>query len=320
MEKALQQFMEKHQLSETNGVVHGRYKGYYINVAVDRFNAPSLIVVVHGNIADNAVSLLSYLENTHKENHIFSYDVTKEGLFMGFAELSIAKSINYMESNLDTIIEKLAGLNISGADYCVVCGKPMDGDTEVVQYNGPLVEIHSHCKDAMNESLKKEEEDIVAMRKAEKEALDSMPNNYGKAILGAILGGLVGGIVTVILYMVGYMASLSGVVGALLGAYLYKRFGGKTNWVKGVAVGVSALVMVLASYHIMLLIEVAGVSSQAGITLGEGLGLVFADTEFVSAYASEVAMLVLFTLIGVGVVVYNIVREIKRVNQYYAGK
>lgn len=320
MEKALKQFMEKHQLSETNGVVHGRYNGYYITVAVDKFNAPPLIVVVHGNIADNAVSLLSYFENTHKENHIYSYDVARDRLLMSFSEFSLAKSINCMERNLDTIIEKLAELNINGADYCIVCGEPMDGDTEVVQYYGPLVEIHSHCKDALNESIKKEEEDIAAMRKAEKEALDSMPNNYGKAILGAILGGLVGGIVTVILYMIGYMAALSGVVGALLGAYLYKRFGGKTNWVKGVAVGVSTLVMVLASYHIMLLIEVSNAATQAGITLAEGFSRLFTDSEWTSAYTSDIVMLLVFTLIGVAVVVYDIIREIRRVNQYYAGK
>lgn len=153
----------------------------------------------------------------------------------------------------------------------------------------------------------------------EKVVLDQeseVKENVLAGIVGAFLFSLAGAAVYVLLNMIGYIASISGLVGAVCAVKGYSVFSKKESK-KGIVIAaiISVLVIVLAWYFCMAydLYDAYKSFYEAGetdfyYTFGEAVQvapLFLAEPEIARAYLGDLALSLLFCLLGCGSYVFT---------------
>ena len=102
----------------------------------------------------------------------------------------------------------------------------------------------------------------------------------------------------IVLYYIGFLSALTAVLAVFLGNYFYVKFGGKANNVKNIIVAlVSLIVLVLACVGIYY-VEVGSVIAANNLNMTP-FELIFSDEELTGMFISDMAMNVIFTIIGV---------------------
>lgn len=146
--------------------------------------------------------------------------------------------------------------------------------------------------------------------------------NVVAGVVGALLFSLAGGILWFVLYLMGFVAGISGLIGAVCAVKGYSIFAKKES-VKGVVISVVAaiLVMVLA-WYLCLAYDVWDIHKywyETGeidytITYFEAVrasGLYLSDPEIGPLYLKDLAIGLVFCVIGGGSFVVNKIKEIK---------
>ena len=128
------------------------------------------------------------------------------------------------------------------------------------------------------------------------------------SIIGAFLGGLVFSIPWVVVYVLGnYIMSILAFLIAL-GAYIfYKKFGGEVTKKTSITIGVISLVIV--TFLVFIVIPLALMVSEGHGFNFAYLGVLYSDSEFVSAIISDYVVSVIFTLLGISGVVASINKD-----------
>lgn len=128
------------------------------------------------------------------------------------------------------------------------------------------------------------------------------------SIIGAFIGGLIFSIPWVLVYVFGnYIMSILAFLIAT-GAYIfYKKFGGEVTKKTSITIGVISLVIVTFLVFIVLPLALM-VSEGHGFNFAY-LGVLYSDSEFVSAIISDYVVSVIFTLLGISGVVASINKD-----------
>ena len=215
-------------------------------------------------------------------------------------------TLNPLIEAIGVLFEKLPALfkqkEIPGADVCPYDGNPMTENSKRCVMNGFFVTLNNDCIGSINKAIE-EENRLFA----------NAPNNYLQGICGALVGGVVGAALVIALYFMEYVASISAIIAVMLGAFLYRKFGGKPNAVMIVIVSVISLIFILIGYYAAVIIDIISEFSLDFGSAAEWLNLSLAeDPEFSKWFYTNLALLLVFTALGIGVMIFSLVRQIKR--------
>ena len=215
-------------------------------------------------------------------------------------------TLNPLIEAISVLFEKLPVLfkqkEIPGADVCPYDGNPMTENSKRCVMNGFFVTLNNDCIGSINKAIE-EENRLFA----------NAPNNYLQGICGALVGGVVGAALVIALYFMEYVASISAIIAVMLGAFLYRKFGGKPNAVMIVIVSVISLIFILIGYYAAVIIDIISEFSLDFGSAVELLNLNLAENpEFSKLFYTNLALLLVFTALGIGVMIFSLVRQIKR--------
>lgn len=215
-------------------------------------------------------------------------------------------TLNPLIEAIGVLFEKLPALfkqkEIPGADVCPYDGNPMTENSRRCVMNGFFVTLNNDCIGSINKAIE-EENRLFA----------NAPNNYLQGICGALVGGVVGAALVIALYFMDYVASISAIIAVMLGAFLYRKFGGKPNAVMIVIVSVISLIFILIGYYAAVIIDIISEFSLDFGSAIELLNLNLAENpEFSKLFYTNLALLLVFTALGIGVMIFSLVRQIKR--------
>ena len=215
-------------------------------------------------------------------------------------------TLNPLIEAIGVLFEKLPALfkqkEIPGADVCPYDGNPMTENSKRCVMNGFFVTLNNDCIGSINKAIE-EENRLFA----------NAPNNYLQGICGALVGGVVGAALVIALYFMEYVASISAIIAVMLGAFLYRKFGGKPNAVMIVIVSVISLIFILIGYYAAVIIDIISELSLDFGSAVELLNLNLAENpEFSKLFYTNLALLLVFTALGIGVMIFSLVRQIKR--------
>lgn len=209
--------------------------------------------------------------------------------------------------NLPVLFDRLIALlkqnELPGADTCPYDGKPLiEAEKKRCSINGFYVTLNNDCVSSINQQIEEENR-----------AFANAPNNYLQGICGALVGGVVGAALVIALYFMEYVASISAIIAVMLGAFLYRKFGGKPNAVMIVIVSVISLIFILIGYYAAVIIDIISEFSLDFGSAVELLNLNLAENpEFSKLFYTNLALLLVFTALGIGVMIFSLVRQIKR--------
>lgn len=215
-------------------------------------------------------------------------------------------TLNPLIEAIGVLFEKIPALfkqkEIPGADVCPYDGNPMTENSRRCVMNGFFVTLNNDCISSINKAIE-EENRLFA----------NAPNNYLQGICGALVGGVVGAALVIALYFMEYVASISAIIAVMLGAFLYRKFGGKPNAVMIVIVSVISLIFILIGYYAAVIIDIISEFSLDFGSAVELLNLNLAENpEFSKLFYTNLALLLVFTALGIGVMIFSLVRQIKR--------
>lgn len=129
------------------------------------------------------------------------------------------------------------------------------------------------------------------------------------------LSGLLGCLVLGFLLSVGFVASISGIIITAAMFYTFQKFY-KTNskWLYVYIVGVAIVEIFLTVLIADGLIVQTIVRANEGliISFGEAISLIFSEGELIGAFFTDFLMSVLFALIGIGIMIFDLVQRQKR--------
>ena len=129
------------------------------------------------------------------------------------------------------------------------------------------------------------------------------------------LAGLGGCLVLGLLLAVGFVASISGIVITLAMYYTFQKFyKTKSKWLYVYIVGVAIIEIFLTVLIAdgLVIKSFAYVSENIILTLGESISLIFSTNELVGAFIADFLLAVLFALIGIGIMIFDLVQKQKR--------
>lgn len=269
-------------VEKEKNVFYGVYKGYELTLAVNQQFYIHLNFFADGNVKAQAVRVFHTTSNQTMTN-------------VGVSVYGLAATVNGMTANsaLKKLIEKLdatiAYLNVNeakGVGYCPYCGEECDL-LKTIRVNDVYVSLDDKCYN-----------EVAKVAAVEEQQYNEQPNNFLKGFLGALLGAGIGAAAWVALYYIGFLSALTAVLAVFLGNYFYVKFGGKANNVKNIIVaGVSLVVLVLACVGIYY-VEVGSVIAANNLNMTP-FELIFSDEELKGYFIYDMAMNVIFTIIGV---------------------
>ena len=300
MNGKLKQELVRLGLNGSGNRYYGALFGYETNVLVNNF------VFVN-------VSFYKTLEQQNAIQHdlllvktkFINWQWNNYGLTLSINGWTFGAIAKNLEAQLKSVYDVLAKNGALGVGYCPVCGKELDFEqTKKCLIDGATISIDNDCVDKINEIIT-----------AENKEFDAAPNNYLKGFFGALIGGAAGAVVAIILYLLGFVSAISAFVSFFVGILLYKKFGGKPNKIM--------LVIVTATTFVCLILAVVSIYVvAAGLeAVAEGLDmsafeafkiLMTTYEDYARGFWADIALTVLFTVVGCVVEIVNNARKIKR--------
>ena len=238
------------------------------------------------------------------KSRFINWQWTYYGIALSITDWTQKSMLKKLESLLQTIYGIFAQNSALGVGYCPICGKELDFEnTKKCLIDGATVSIENDCVEKIN----------IAITEQNKE-FDATPNNYLRGFLGALIGGVAGAVVAIVLYLVGFISALSAFVAFLVGIILYKKFGGKPNKMMLVIVTVTTFVFMILSVLCIYIVASGIEARNAGLEISaiEAFKIVMKDDEVSRLFWVDMAMTVLFTILGC---VWEIIRNAKKIKR-----
>lgn len=269
-------------VEKEKNVFYGVYRGYELTLAVNQQFFVHLNFFADGNIKAQAVRVFHTASNQTMTN----VGVSVYGLAATVNGMTTNSIIKKITEKLDATIAYLNANEAKGVGYCPCCGEECDL-LKTIRVNDVYVSLDDKCYN-----------EVAKVAAVEEQHYNAQPNNYLKGFLGALLGAGIGAAAWVALYYIGFLSALTAVLAVFLGNYFYVKFGGKANNVKNIIVAlVSLIVLVLACVGIYY-VEVGSVIAANNLNMTP-FELIFSDEELTGYFVYDMAMNVIFTIIGV---------------------
>ena len=235
-----------------------------------------------GNVKAQAVRVFHVASNQTMTN----VGVSVYGLAATVNGMTANSALKKLTEKLDATITYLNQNEAKGVGYCPCCGEECDL-LKTIRVNDVYVSLDEKCYN-----------EVAKVAAVEEQQYNEQPNNYLKGFIGAVLGAGIGAVAWIVLYYIGFLSALTAVLAVFLGNYFYVKFGGKANNVKNIIVaGVSLIVLVLACVGIYY-VEVGNIIAANNLNMTP-FELIFSNEEIMGLFVSDMAMNVIFTIIGV---------------------
>lgn len=304
MNKKLQTYFESLGLSIQGNNAYGNLKGYEVsaNVAMLDNVAPVKLHVnlfLHAQLKNQMIEEIKALKYKY-----FTIDEDIYGILLGFNDpLTVGKLLNRMPEMIDSIFGIFNKYEAKGAGYCPICGNELKEESKQYRLEWVVITMDNDCATNINNVIENENKEF-----------NEAPNNYLKGALGACIGALAGIVAYVILFFIGFISALTSFIAILLGGYLYKKFGGKQNYVMVIIVAAISIVsMLLALTGIYYLASQALVLEFGFNSIGiQAFKDMMTIKEFSSEFTTNLLMTLLYTLLGVGYETYRLSKSVKR--------
>lgn len=304
MNKGIAEFFAANGMTVNGNDAYGIVRGYETNG----------ILHVMENVSPFKLHISFYatdeqkraMENAFRNAAIkyFRFSFTPYGLLIGLNDITVKRLVNRLPSLFDLIYGIISENGGLGWGYCPVCGDSMENAEDKKHIiDGLVITLDDACVSNIN-----------AVIDAENQDFSEAPNNYIPGFCGAVLGGIVGGLLAVVLYYLGFVSALSAVVAVLLGAFLYQKFQGKPNKIMVVIVSFTSLVCMVASILIIYIVAAGAAAAEAGVAMTalEAFSYLMEDAEFAGYFFRDLAMVVIFSAIGIGVEIFNLAKKVQR--------
>ena len=304
MNKKWTELFSSYGMEIEKNLAYGKIKDYEVNASVQVFdNASPLKIHISCYATDEQKrNIESGIRNLALK--YFRMSFSEYGLLLGFNDLTVGRLINRLPEVLDKIFAVLSENGALNSEYCPVCGKPLDKETsKKCNIDGLGVTIDNDCVATINTVIKQENKDF-----------DEAPNNYLKGFLGAFIGGLAGVAVAVLLYVADFVSAISAIVSVVAGTFLYKKFHGKQNKMMIVIVSLTTLVLMAATVPAIYIVAAGISASNAGLSISaiDAFRIVMMNAEYARWFYSDLALILLFSAIGIGLEIFVLARQIKR--------
>ncbi len=304
MNKKFTAFFNGLGMTVNKNSAYGVVNGYETNARLNNFD----------NVAPLLVHITCYTTDEAKRNianalraaaiKFCNFQFSPYGLTVGLNDMTGGRLLKRLNGVLDLLYSTIAANGGLGVGYCPVCGKALEAEQAILcQVDGFTISLDEECKTNLNALIDAENKDF-------KEA----PNNYLRGFLGAVVGALAGVVVAILLNVAGFVSSLSAIVSAVLGAFLYEKFGGKPNKMMIVIVSLTTFVFMAATVPAIYIVTSGIAASEYGVNISmfEAFALLMQDSEFASWFYSDLALILLFSALGVGWIIFYLSRKIKR--------
>lgn len=291
--------LERLGLNGNGNHFYGALYGYETNVSV------SNLVLVN-------VSLYKTPEQQNAIQHdllqiktnFLNWQWNNYGITISVSGWTYGTIVKNLESQLKSICEILTKNGALGVGYCPVCGKELDFEnTKKCMIDGNTISIDNDCIQKINE--------VISQENAE---FDAAPNNYLRGFLGALIGGVTGAVIAIILNLVGFVSAISAFVAFFVGILLYKKFGGKPNKMMLVIVTVTTFVCMILSVLSIYIVASGIAARQNGLDISaiDAFKIVMEDEKGSRMFWADMALTILFTVIGCVFEIVSQARKIKR--------
>lgn len=304
MNKKFVAFFTGYGMTVNKNFAYGKIEGYETNAAVYAFDsvAPIRLHVSFYATDEQKRSIETGIRNLVLK--YFKMTFTPYGITLGFNDITTNKLLKRLPAVLNTIFGILKENGALNSEYCPVCGNRIDeANSKKCNIDGFTIQIDNDCVEKINSVISAENQDF-----------NNAPNNYLQGFCGALLGGLAGVVISIILNLIGFVAAISAVVSVLAGSYLYQKFHGKPNKMMIVIVSVTTLVLMAASIPVIYIIAAGIAANSEGLsyTAIEAFQICMLDDEFARYFYTDLALVLVFSAIGVGLEIFTLAKQIKR--------
>ena len=288
----------------TNNAARGVVQGFEMNAAYNALdNSTPLTVHISCYTDDEAKRRICDVFRAEAIKFT-KYSFTPYGFELGLNDWTAGRLAERIGTLIKFATDTLKANGAAGIDCCPVCGKPLaESASKPYAIGDAQITVHDSCIGDINKLIESENIDF-----------ENAPNNYLKGFLGALIGGVAGAALSVCIYIMGFISSIAAIIAVLLGSFLYKKFGGKPTIMMIVIVSVTTLVCMVVSIYATYITAAAISAAQLGLVMSpfEAFGIVMSDAEFAKGFYADLGMLVLFTVIGIGLMIFDMYKGIQR--------
>lgn len=314
MNKDIKKFADHYALnsiSKTN--FYGVIKEYEVNLYFSIFNATTPLQLIFTCVLDNQIKeqLNAYISNC--PNKLTRIEFTSYGFTINTNGFTVKKAVNDLYKVTDDIVSILSSNNVIGFDHCPFTSLELtDENSCYIIKDNSQIRVHKDYAEEHQTRVKEEKEKFVAS-----------PNNYLKGFCGALIGAVVGAFLSIILYLVGYVSAWCSIIAAVLGYYLYKKMGGKSNYMSIIIIAATTLIMMLLVTFIVYIISANNILvntsgyDQRGFEAFkflmnyDGPIIEGSSVTFKSLFVRDMVLSGFFSILGIAISAIDIVRRIK---------
>lgn len=304
MNKKFTAFFMSYGMTVNGNYAYGTIRGYETNASIHSLDvvAPVRFHISFYATDEQKRTMQASIQNLRLK--FFNMLFTPYGLSIGFNDMTTGRLLNRLPAVLDSIFGIIAANGAMTKEYCPVCGKPLDdANTKKCNIDGYTVQIDNGCVENINAVIGAENQDFL-----------NAPNNYLQGFFGALLGGLAGVVLAIGFYAIGFVSAISSVVSVLLGAFLYEKFHGKPNKMMIVIVSLTTLALMAATVPTIYIVAAGIAARNEGLsyTAIEAFRLCMLQKEFKASLYTDLFLVLLFSVIGIGCEIAALARRIKR--------
>lgn len=304
MNKKFAAFFADNGMTVSGNTAYGYVRGYESNAVLTTLDsvAPFKLHIAFYATDENKRAIQDALRGAALK--FFTFKFTPYGLIIGLNDLTTGKLIKRLPSVMDLVYGAISGNGGLGQGFCPVCGNRFEcTDDKKHVIEGFTVSLDDECLSNINAVIEAENKDF-------KEA----PNNYLLGFCGALVGGIVGGLLSAIIYALGFVSSITAIVAVLLGAFLYQKFHGKPNKMMIVIVSCTTLVCMAVSVLVVYIVAAGIAAKDADVTMTafEAFKFLMSDKEFSGYFYRDLAMVLVFSALGIGLEIYYLINKVKR--------
>lgn len=305
MNKKFEQCFVEYGLNVNGNNAYGVVKGYEINATVnnrDMYYPVTVHISCYATAAQRA-DVSAALKNRKDIKGLKSMD--DFGVLLRLTDMTTGRLLKRIPEILDWVAGMLEANGALGAQYCPHCGKPLSANASKCDVEGMTITLDTDCVGAVNTAIDNRNADFAAA-----------PNNYLRGFIGALIGGIVGAALVAVFYLLGFVSIFSGIAAVALGGFLYVKFGGKPNKMMIVIVAVTSLVFLVAALFITYIVAAEIILKSNGIYGTSGIEafikLIQEDAEFKSGFTTDLMLVIVFALLGVGLYAWQLAKNVKK--------
>lgn len=304
MNKKYTAFFTSRGMAVNGKFAYGIVNGYETNAGIFTLDS----------VAPTKIHISFYATDMQKRNmeiairnlalKFFTMQFTPYGLMLGFNDITLNHMLKRLPSILDTIYGIISENGALTSEFCPVCGNPLDeSNIKKCNIDGFTITIENTCVETINSVISAENQDFI-----------DAPNNYLYGFLGALVGGLAGVASCVLFYLFGIVSALSAILSIALGTFLYQKFHGKPNKGMIVIVALTTLVLLAATIPAIYITAawIAARSEEMYMSALEAFNICMSSDEFARAFYSDLAYVIMFSIIGIVLEIVILVKKIKR--------